>query len=134
MIAIRRDDPASAREALSRGAPINGAPGDMRNGKPLILAIVDEKPEMVRILVEHGADPNQPSRAGEFPLTLAIRAKQRDVLRMLLRAGAVTDRLLANGSTPLLEAARLGQAGAVRDLVSAGADPAIVLTDGTSAA
>jgi ankyrin repeat protein len=133
-LAIGRNDPGSAREALSRGAPINGAPGDLRHWKPLVLAIQNENPAMVKILLEHRADPNQPSRSGELPLILAIHAKQREILRMLLRAGAQPNARATNGSTPLMEAARLGRTGSARDLIAAGADPTIVLADGTSAA
>jgi ankyrin repeat protein len=132
--AIRIGDLEAAREALSRGAPINGAPGDMKHWRPLILAIDREHPEIVRLLFQHHADPNLESRLGEPALTLAIRSKNRRNVRLLLSAGANPDARSSSGYTPLMEAARPGLSRIVEDLLAAGAHPKATLDDGTSAA
>jgi ankyrin repeat protein len=132
--AIRRDDARSAREALARGAPVDGAPGDRDHWRPLILAIERGNAEMVGVLLDHRADPNVRSRSGDPALVLAVRSEDESIAKRLLRAGAAPDRRASNGTTPLMEAARLGRTRVARDLLAAKADPGLVLDDGTSAA
>lgn len=132
--AIRAGDSGSAREALARGAPVNGAPGDSKHRRPLIFAIEREQLEILKTLLKHGADPNVRSRAGEPALIVAIRTKKRASVRELLQAGASSDAAAVSGYTPLMEAARMGDSHLVRDLIATGADAKRVLADGTSAA
>lgn len=132
--AIRIDDLDAAREALSRGAPVNGAPGDKKHWRPLILAIDQDSPEIIHLLLEYHADPNRKSRLDEPALTLAIRAENRKIVRQLLAAGADANASSSSGYKPLMEAARLGQSKMVNDLLGAGAKPKAKLDDGTSAA
>jgi ankyrin repeat protein len=132
--AIRLGDVGSAKEALARGAPINGAPNDTRHWRPLILAIMEANAEIVGLLLAHKADPNLNSRLGEPALILAVRRKEPELVRALLRAGATPNRPAVSGYPPLMEAARLGTSGVARLLLGAGADPKFVLKDGTSAA
>jgi ankyrin repeat protein len=131
---IRFGDVGAAREALARGAPVNGAPGDEKHWRPLILAIESNRPEIVGLLFEHGADPNRKSRLGEPALILAVRAKNRDIVRKLLAAGGRSDAKSIGGFTPLMEAARAGASGIASDLISAGASSRTTLADGLSAA
>lgn len=46
-------------------------------------------PELVRILVEAGADPNQPNRNGDLPIDLESGLGYTEVVKELLRHGAV---------------------------------------------
>jgi ankyrin repeat protein len=132
--AIRVGDVPAAREAISRGAPINGAPGDEKHPRPLILAIEHDRPEIVRLLLERGADPNRRSRIGEPALILAIRETDSDIPRQLLAKGASTATPSVRGYTPLMEAAQRGSATLVDLLLRTGADPRVALEQGTSAA
>jgi ankyrin repeat protein len=132
--AIRAGDSGSAREALARGAPINGARADRQHWRPLIFAIDRGNVEMVRMLLEQGADADIRSRAGEPALIVAIRTRQQALVRSLLEGGASPGALAVSGYSPLMEAARLGDTHLVRDLVASGADSKQVLGDGTSAA
>jgi len=132
--AIRMGDRGSAQEALARGAPINGAPGDSRHWRPLILAIDQDRPEIVELLIERGADPNRESRIGEPPLILAIRSRNVRTVRSMLAAGSHPATRSISGTTPLMEAARLGLAEISRALIAARADPTATLDDDTSAA
>ncbi len=131
--AIRLGDLGSAKEAIARGAPLDGAPGDTRHWRPLILAIENESFEMVRLLLERGARADLHSRIGEPALVLAVRSGDRRIVRALLSAKASPNTRAVSGYTPLMEAARLGHAGMASDLLATGADPKIVLADGTSA-
>lgn len=132
--AIRFGDLGAAREALARGAPVDGAPGDRKHWRPLILAIEHERPGQVKLLFEYRADPNQESSMSEPALILAIRKENREIVRQILSAGGVVDARSKSGYTPLMEAARLGQDGIVDDLLASGAHPKTTLSDGTSAA
>jgi ankyrin repeat protein len=132
--AIRIGDLEAAREGLSRGAPINGAPGDTKHWRPLILAIDRERPKIIQLLFRHHADPNLESRLGEPALALAIRSQNRKIVRLMLSAGANPNARSSSGYMPLMEAARLGLSSSTEDLLTAGADPKAMLEDGTSAA
>lgn len=131
--AIRLGDLGSAKEAIARGAPVDGAPGDTRHWRPLILAIENDDLAIVRLLLERGASANLHSRIGEPALVLAVRSGDRRIVRALLSAKALPDSKAVSGYTALMEAARLGHAGIASDLLATGADPKLVLTDGTSA-
>ncbi len=132
--AIRGGDVGSAREALARGAPVNGAPGDTKHWRPLILAIDREQVGLVQLLIDHRANPNQKSRLGEPALVLAIRTGNQKMVRRLLVAGSRPTLRSKSGYTPLMEAARIGSPGIADDLLAAGANPRATLEDETSAA
>ena len=59
---------------------------------PLSLAVKARNPEMVKMLLEVGADPNQGTQNGfrhdETPLTLAVKAQDIGIVRILVVAGA----------------------------------------------
>ena len=75
--------------------------------------------EIVMILLQNGADPNQPLQ-GMRPLHRAVRASHdasEEIVRMLLEAGADPSITDEEGITPLVLAARMNNVGAVRALV-----------------
>ncbi len=131
---IRTRDLGSAREAIARGAPIDGAPGDTKHWRPLVLAIDRGHIDMVELLLERGADPNVRSRDGEPALILAIRGGKRAIVRAVLERRADPGARAGTGYSALMVAAQAGHDGIVRDLLRAGADPSFVLDGGTSAA
>ena len=58
-------------------------------GNPLVVrAVTDNKPDVVRFLIENGADPKKPGREGLTALHLAAVAKNETLLRTLLDGGA----------------------------------------------
>lgn len=132
--AIRLDDLRAAREAIARGAPVDGVPADGETPRPLVLAIESGRPEIVSLLLENRADPALPSPAGEPPLILAVRSRDPRLVRMLLEAGALPASRSRSGMTALMEAARSGESASVDSLVAAGANPRETLEDGSSAA
>ena len=128
-----------ARYLVDRGADVNGVGYD---DYTVFMAACRTTPEMVALLLHHGADPNLPSpRTGETPLH-AVTGKgfekhATEIVRMLLEAGAkpnVTTKSGAEGcvypggsfyhlsETPLHLAAAFGDAEMMRMLVAAGAD------------
>ncbi|MEJ1271066.1 hypothetical protein NN561_001898 [Cricetulus griseus] len=90
---------------------------------PLHLAARFSRPTAARRLLEAGANPNQPDRAGRTPLHTAVAADAREVCQLLLasRRTAVNART-QDGTTPLMLAARLAVEDLVEELIAARAD------------
>ena len=59
---------------------------------PLYLAAANGNPDMLRLLLEVGADPNAVDQAGETILMTAVRSGNLDAVTLLLDRGAVVDR------------------------------------------
>ena len=72
--------------------------------------------ELVRVLLDHGADPNQ-----------ALNAP------LLMRQHNSGDRALGAGATPLARAAKTADLGMMRLLLEHGAEPSAALADGSTA-
>lgn len=47
-----------------------------------------DEPEMLRFLIEQGADPNVRNKAGRTPLMIAAENDNADAMRVLLESGA----------------------------------------------
>lgn len=74
-------------------------PDDM--GDAFFKAAEKGKGQMVKRLLELGADVNQASREGNYPLHLALKAKSEDTALILLAAGASLSSKDQYGHTPL---------------------------------
>lgn len=116
------------KRALSLGFDVNGKMG--MSGPPLIFAFegtrpADFNPEVVRLLLAAGADPNARSPIGE---TALFDAKTVDVLQMLLAAGTNPNLSDDLGYTALVMHAH--DVAALRILLKAGADPTLRDKDG----
>ncbi|WP_394792826.1 ankyrin repeat domain-containing protein [Armatimonas sp.] len=61
---------------------------DFRGSTPAEWAIGFQRPDLLRVLLRAGADPNQPSRRRKPLLFEAIRTKNADLVHVLLEAGA----------------------------------------------
>ena len=93
-------------------------------GTPLYWAATNGHADVVRLLLDAGADLDKADVDGETPLYWASVKDHRDVVKMLLDAGADPD--LANNKdekTPLYQAAESGLEEVVKLLLHAGADP-----------
>ncbi|HEY0878695.1 MAG TPA: ankyrin repeat domain-containing protein [Zeimonas sp.] len=85
-----------------------------------MLAALQGNLEIVRLLVDKGAEVNRP---GWTPLHYAAVSGNVDLLRYLLERNAYIDAQSPNRSTPLMMSARHDRVDAARMLVEAGADP-----------
>ncbi|MQY10123.1 hypothetical protein SRB5_02280 [Streptomyces sp. RB5] len=94
---------------------------------PLYEAAVEGRSDLVRALLEHGADPDTPGPApGDgLPLCAAACWGHTAAAAELLNAGAGVDRREWDGSTPLLWAAANGHTATVRLLLGHGASTAL---------
>ncbi|MDB5431038.1 MAG: Pfs, and Ankyrin domain protein [Caulobacter sp.] len=124
--AISMDEPALVAEALKLKPDLSAWTGDQYN-PPLAWALrVDmpscaggppgNKPEVIRLLIAAGADPNQHDLSGRTPL---FDAQTAQAVRALLAGGADLEARDADGNTPLLRP-RTDEAAVA--MIAAGAD------------
>lgn len=97
---------------------------DALDKTPLFFAVTFDKPEMVRLLLEHGADINAKDITGMTPLHVAANLGLNDQVRLLVELGADLNARDEFGDTPLHAAAysRYLKDSTLRLLVELGAD------------
>jgi cytohesin len=78
--------------------------------------------EIVRALIDAGADVNKVRDNGMTPLFAAAYKGHGDIVRALIDAGADVNKARDDGATPLFAAAQQGHVEIVRALIDAGAD------------
>ncbi|MFI9648388.1 ankyrin repeat domain-containing protein [Streptomyces sp. NPDC052040] len=114
-------DSGGVQRLLQEGVPVDVTHA---HRSALDLAVVGNRPAVVRLLLDAGADPDQP--VGEYseslPLRYAATRGMGEVVRLLLAAGARPDgRLDEQQSTPLSAAAAQGHVDIVKMLLDCGA-------------
>ena len=90
---------------------------------PLGFAVFFSQPEIVKALLDAGADVNLPSRESMkvTPLASAAAAKQTEIARVLIANGANVNARAAGGHVPLHEASANGNVELVKLLIDSGA-------------
>ena len=97
---------------------------------PLMLAALNNKLPLAKLLILRGADVNQ---AGWTPLHYAATKGHIEMMRLMIDNSAYLDAESPNGTTPLMMAAHYGTPMAVKLLLEEGADPRIKNKLGLSA-
>jgi hypothetical protein len=140
--AIREHDVGHVRQALTKNPWLaNFSKPESGLSAPLVVAAVSNQPEIVDLLVDHGADVNAKGRWGGTALHWAAWRGSADAVDALIHRGAdVKARSDNDGSTPLFWACRASRASsswsrtnhsaAVRILLDSGADPETANRDG----
>ena len=148
-IAVASNNPAQVQAALDAGVDVNANLGQGRT--PLITAVMMAKPDMVRFLLAHGADPNGQAddgaignalsaaffaspgmaitRRGDEDFIQERRGPALECLKLVAAARPDFDVLVSRGPTrlsPLMIAAEAGVPDAVKILLEAGASPNFV--------
>lgn len=119
----------NVQQALNNGANVNAQrPPD--GIAPLHLAVADGKPELVELLLAHGAHVNVRTRKGSSPLHLAAMYENPAIALMLLAKKPDLNGQNQYGWTPAMEAARLGHIKTLKAILEAGADPLLKAKDG----
>jgi ankyrin repeat protein len=103
---------------------------------PLGLAAFLSGPEVVRVLLDAGADADDDAdnQFGVRPVNAAAASRDYESLKLLLDAGADPDAQQQGGFTPLHQAAHTDDVELARLLLDAGADRSIATEDGRDAA
>jgi ankyrin repeat protein len=91
---------ATAAALLSRGAPVDIVSENDLGVHPLNSAVAGGHSAIVRLLLEHGADPDAPERAGYTPLHASAENGDLESTRLLLDAGADPTRAGPDGRSP----------------------------------
>ncbi|XP_044972070.1 poly [ADP-ribose] polymerase tankyrase-1-like [Hordeum vulgare subsp. vulgare] len=106
---------------LYKGADVSAA---NPRGTALHVAAMRGCPEVVRVLLRHGADPNKVASRVFTPLVSSLLGGSVECMKLLIEAGANVHAGGFTGATPLLLAcSRRGNVGFVKCLLKAGADP-----------
>jgi ankyrin repeat protein len=116
--AIRQNDVAAVRSALTSGRVELVA--DDTGTTLLMYAALVAGPEIIRLLVDHGAQVNASNRFGATALMCAVSRTEN--VRALLERGADVKARTSNGGTALVAATRYGNVNAMKILLAAGAD------------
>jgi ankyrin repeat protein len=136
--AVGRRDAAAVEALLARGA--DPSERGIRWVTPLHLAVTIQSPDMVRLLVEHGANPNAAttrglprsqtrpdsianhaaSKPGATPLHIAVCEGNAEMVGLLLDGGADVNQENGVGETPLAMAVARGHEDIIRLLKEKG--------------
>ncbi|MBN2433522.1 MAG: ankyrin repeat domain-containing protein [Acidobacteria bacterium] len=126
--AAEKGDLKKIRKALDAGADVYFTAYHGWTALHAICAVagtpqnLEHSPEIVRLLIENGADVNATALKGTMPLMYAAQSGNLIVIKMLLDHGAEVNAQTENGATALMAAAAYGQLPAARLLVAHGAD------------
>ena len=124
--AVKNNDVDTARRMIAAGADVN-APYDEYENRALLDACYRGNLDLVKMLVDAGANVNLPDSCGTVPLTRAIVSihETHDVVKYLIKCGANVNACEGESWTPLETAVHENAADIVKILLEAGANPQI---------
>ena len=107
--AIAHGDVGHVRTLLTRdpGSVVTRPP----QTPPILDAVAAGNPEVIKVLIDAGADPSEPTLSGYTPLLLAVTRENLPVATLLLDEGASPDIADQDGRTPLRSAIEKGKIG-----------------------
>jgi ankyrin repeat protein len=125
-------DEAKVRLLLARGAAVDAKLADGRT--PLYLAAqLGNGHSILRVLLEHGADPRLLTSNKRTPLMPAAAQGDAPAVRLLLDAKVPVDAVDSAGQTALMMAATAGNPTVVRQLLESGANARVLTKRNESA-
>ncbi len=128
--AVNNEDMDSLEKAVSEGGDVNYQVLEDAY-TPLILAILKGNTQMVKFLLDAGADPNLSQRMPfskediikNTPLIAAVKKGYYEIVKLLLKAGADPDLATGANNTPLIWAAAKNYPDIISLLLKNGANP-----------
>lgn len=102
------------------------------NYAPLHIAVLHSQYQLIKLLLENGADVDIRDNQERTPLHFAVVANRISVIQLLIKTGANLDAQSSSGRTPLLEATMNGSFDCAETLVAAGANVDLLDLKGTS--
>jgi ankyrin repeat protein len=130
--AIRNNNLQNVTDLIAAGADVNANTGSGEAWTPLVNAAYVGNVDIVRLLIDKGADVN--GVCGDYsPLFRAACDNKLDVAKLLVEKGANVNFKNSKGETPLFTASSYGFAGVVQFLISSGADVNIAANNGSTA-
>jgi hypothetical protein len=133
--AARQNHKELAQLLLKEGAPVNARDeaGDHKGNSPLIWAACNENTEMIKILLEGGANIEHKDDDGYTALHWAASCNETEVVHLLLDNKAIIDATTDAKDTPLHIAAERGHEDTVKLLLERGANYHLRNADGLTA-
>lgn len=108
---VEEADGSMILQWLERGADVNA--GSENGWTPLMLAVLRGSPAIVKLLLEHGADPNLATQSEENPsrtaLAVAISNGRLEAVQALVARGADIDARGPDGLIPVELAQKLAR-------------------------
>ena len=113
--AIKNNDIDKVRNLIEEGEDVNQKITLFLVPKSLLtIAILDRKPEIVKLLIEKGANVNETDGSNKTPLFIAIETAESDnIVNILLKNGADVNHKDINGETPLFLAIKNDYSGRI---------------------
>lgn len=129
--AVMFGDAAQIKELAAAGADVNSR----ENDRPVIAwASQNESVEVVKALIESGADVNAVDGIGHTALMRAVETNQLAIAQALIQAKAELNTKAPNGDTALMMAVKNNSPEVVKALIDAGANASITNEDGNTPA
>lgn len=128
--AIKKNDVETARRMIAAGADVNAAYDEYEN-RSLLDASYQGNLDLVKMLVEAGADVNLSDGCGVVPLVRAIVSwhETDEVVKYLIECGANVNACEGESWTPLEAAVHENASDIVKMLLDAGANPYVIDSD-----
>ena len=130
--AVKSGHTETTKILIDYGADVN-AWGSEGGQTALTVAVHEDFPEIVALLLENGADPLMVDEAGRTAMLVAALEGRVESMSVLLANGAVTSTTDSQGNTALILAAGEGNAEVIKMLLEAGADKATENAEGVTA-
>jgi len=133
--AIQQAQTTTVERWLDHGLDPNEEPTEACS-TPLALAVIHGNSDIVRLLIEHGANVNAPASPNGSPVLHCAADLEQDapeLLDLLLQSGAEVNAVSEDRITPLMLAAQRGHAESVQVLLAAQPDLEIRSTGGKTA-
>lgn len=121
--AVRAGDVARVMELVDQNPDlVNERRSDEFHESPLSIAITQNDEEMVKLLLNAGADVNYVLYGGKTPLSRAARSGHIGIAKLLIENGAEINPTVPSWGTPLISAAESRSPALVQLLLERGAD------------